>query len=276
MTGRDAQVTDRRARAMEPTIAQLERRLMDPPDPGAFDPSELDGLPKPVRDHLTAAIVPGAPLARTAQLRMNGTIALRRWIPFRAHQTLTPHRGFLWHGRAAALITGSDRYVDGEGVADWRVFGRSVMHAEGVDASRASAGRCGAEAIWVPTVLLPRFGVAWTAEDERHITARYEVDDVPIVLELELDERAHLRACVFQRWGDPERTGTAGWHPFGGRVTAYAHFGPVVIPQSGRFGWFYGTERWETGEFFRYHISHHRLVTDPSRVQADGRRPHSR
>jgi hypothetical protein len=262
---------------VDAAIANLEHLLTQAPDPGGFEPDEVADLPRPVRDHLTAAIVPGAPLARTAQLRMRGTIALPRWVPFRARQVLTPHTGFVWQARAGGVVTGADRYVDGAGVADWKLFGRfPVMHAEGPDASRASAGRCGAEGIWVPTALLPRFGVVWSAEDERHITARFAVDDAPIVLRLELDERAHLRSCVFDRWGDPDRTGTARWYPFGGVITGYAHYGSVVIPAAGRFGWHFGTDRWPTGEFFRYQITHHRLVGRRDPAHEAGRRPHSR
>lgn len=39
------------------------------------------------------------------------------------------------------------------------------------DGSQSAAGRAGGEGIWVPTSLLPRFGVTWSADDETHITA---------------------------------------------------------------------------------------------------------
>lgn len=39
------------------------------------------------------------------------------------------------------------------------------------DGSQSAAGRAGGEGIWVPTALLPRFGVTWSADDETHITA---------------------------------------------------------------------------------------------------------
>ncbi len=49
-------------------------------------------------------------------------------------------------------------------------------HADGPDISRSSAGRAGGEALWLPTALRPRFGVAWDAPDSSHITARFAVD----------------------------------------------------------------------------------------------------
>ena len=238
------------------------RHLVQAADEVAFSPAELVGLDEPVRRYFTAAIAEGTPLARTARFRMRGRIRLGGWVPFHAHQVLTPHQGMVWSGRAGGVITGFDRYLDGRGLADWKILGRvAVMHAEGRDVDRSAAGRCGAEAIWVPTALLPRFGVAWSTIDDHLVTARYDLDGVPIELHLELDDLGRVRACVFDRWGDPDETGTARWVPFGGDITGSSEFGGVSIPGEGRFGWFHGTDRWSEGEFFRFHITHHGLVS---------------
>jgi hypothetical protein len=86
---------------------------------------------------------------------------------------------------------GSDRYVDGQGAMDWKLFGLvRVIHAEGPDVSRSSAGRAGGEAVWVPTALLPRFGVTWSATDAHHITASYRVDETELELHYTLDDEA--------------------------------------------------------------------------------------
>ena len=165
------------------TTTDSERRVVRPPQPGVFSPGELDGLPEPVLRYLNAAVAPGTPLARTARIRMHGTIRIGRWLPFRAHEVISPHTGFVWSARAGAVITGSDRYVDGVGLADWRLAGLvPVMHAEGRDVTLSAAGRSGGEAVWVPTTLLPRFGVSWTAESDRCITAGFAVGDAPIAL----------------------------------------------------------------------------------------------
>jgi hypothetical protein len=146
------------------TLADLEARLLRPAGPGRFDPAELDGLPEPVRRHLGLAIAPGTPLATSARLRMRGSIKVGRWLPFRARQVLSPRDGFVWAGRAAWLIAGSDRYLDGAGALEWKLAGLvTVARAEGADVARSAAGRAGAEGIWLPTALLPRFGVRWAA-----------------------------------------------------------------------------------------------------------------
>ena len=238
-----------------PTIAEVEARLIEVHGAGTFSVAELAELPSAVRRYLTTAIAPGTPRGLWARLRMRGQIKIGRWLPFRAREVLAPHRGFVWPARVGGVIVGSDRYVDGVGVMAWKLFGVvGVARAQGPDVSRSAAGRGGAEAIWVPTSLLPRYGVAW-AVDGADIVARYHLDDTPLEVRLTLDDEARPRAIAFDRWGDPDQSGTWGWHPAGGEFSAFTTFDGVSIPSVGRFGWFYGTDRWAEGEFFRYRIT---------------------
>jgi TusA-related sulfurtransferase len=226
-----------------------------------FTEAELEGLPGPVRRHLAAAIAPGTPLVTSARLRMRGRIKVGRWLPFHAEETLDPHHGFTWTARASGLISGYDRYAGGQGQMRWKLLGvLPLMRADGPDVSRSAAGRAAAEAIWVPTALLPRFGVDWAAADERHVSARYRIDAVEVEVRYQLDAAGHVRSVVFDRWGDPDGTGVWGLHPFRGEITAYATFDGLSIPSAGNFGWFFGTDRWSQGEFFRYRITELRLL----------------
>jgi uncharacterized protein DUF6544 len=229
---------------------------------GVFTESELEGLPEPVGRYLRAAIAPGTPLAESATLHMRGAIKLgTRWLRFRARQLLTPHEGFVWAGRVAGVITGSDRYEHHRGSMKWKVLGIvPVARGDGRDVSRSAAARGGAEAMWVPTALLPRFGVTWTADDDTHITARYAVDQIGVEVHYTIDGDGRVRSVVFDRWGDPDQTGTWAMHPFGVDVTGYATFGGVTIPNAGNAGWFYGTDRWPEGAFFRFEITRLHLV----------------
>jgi hypothetical protein len=245
---------------------ELRTSLADLPPLGSFSDAELEGLPEPVRRYLGAAIAPGTPLAASARFRVVGSIKLgQRWVSFRARQIEAPHHGFVWSARAGVIV-GSDRYAEGNGAMNWKVLGLvRVMHADGPDVSRSAAGRVGAEAVWVPTALLPRFHVTWTATDPHHITARYRLDDTDIELHHTLDDEARVQSVVFDRWGDPDATGTWEQHPFGFGATGYSTFDGVTIPSVGRAGWFYGTDRWNEGEFFRAEITDYHLVTGASR-----------
>lgn len=237
-----------------------ERRLAGDAVEGRFSGAEVDGLPEPVRRHLTAAIRPGTALCPTVHVKMHGTIKVGRWLPFRAWQLLNPHEGFVWTARVAGLLAGSDRYLDGAGAMDWKVAGLfTVAHGDGADVSRSGAGRAGAEAIWVPTSLLPRFGVTWSADDT-HITSHRTLGETTIEVTYNLGTDSRIRSLVFDRWGDPDNTGSFDWHPFGGEFNGYRTFAGQTIPSAGRLGWHFGTDRWSEGEFFRFEITHQRPV----------------
>jgi len=245
-----------------PVPAGVRDELVSPPAAAVFADAELDGLPAPARRHLAAVIAPGTALATSARLRMRGRIKVGRWLPFTARQIVAPHRGFVWAARAAGVITGSDLYVAGRGEMRWTLLGLvPLVRADSADHARSAAGRAAGEAVWIPTALLPRFGVHWSASDDRHITAHYRLDSTDLDVHYELDGDGRLRSFVFDRWGDPGRTGSWSLHPFGGEVTGYAAFDGVSIPAAGRVGWFFGTDRWHEGEFFRYRITDLQLVT---------------
>jgi hypothetical protein len=227
-----------------------------PQQTDAFSPDEVTGLPAPVVRYLTGAIVTGSPSVCSARLAMRGKIKVGRWLPFRAREILDPHRGFVWRARAGLVISGSDRYLDGEGSMRWRLLGLvDVARGAGPDVSRSAAGRAAAEAVWLPTALLPRFGVHWTATAPDRITAAYRLGATPLEIHYQLDEVGRIRSLVFDRWGDPTGTEDWGWHPFGGDFTGHGTFAGLTVPTTGRLGWFPGTDRWTEGEFFRFHIT---------------------
>jgi hypothetical protein len=201
-------------------LAQIESGLVRDAV-GRFTEAELEGLPEPVQRYFRAAIAPGTPLALTTRIRMHGRIKIGRWLPFRAREVLSPHQGFIWAGRAAGIISGSDHYANGRGEMSWRLAGLiRVMHADGPDVSRSAAERAAAEAVWLPTTLLPRFGVEWDATDDTHIHARYQIEDKPIHVHCQLTSDGNVESVVFDRWGDPDNTGT--WS----RVLPLSHDGP--------------------------------------------------
>ena len=230
-----------------------------------FGEDELVGLPAPVQRYFRASIAVGAPLAPAARIEMRGSDQDRaaRWLPFCATEVLAPRRGFVWSARVAGgLFVGSDQYASGLGEMRWKILGfEPSSPSQRARCSRSSAAGLGAEAVWVPTALLPRYGVNWTAENDTHLTARYNVDNTPLVVRYELDDEARIRSAQIDRWGDPNNTGAWGLHAFGFEATARATFAGVTVPSQGRVGWFPRTEQWANGEFFRFALTKLCLVT---------------
>ncbi|UJR84858.1 DUF6544 family protein [Sandaracinus amylolyticus] len=223
-----------------------------------FDARSVAHLPAPAQRYLRHAIAEGTPLAHAVRLVMHGEIKLGgAWSPFDAEQVIHAARGFVWRARVRMKglpVRGSDRWVDGAGALDWRLLGViPVARASGADVSRSAAGRAQAETIWLPSILT---GVEWRARDDAHADVKVSIHGESGHVELGVDERGALREIVFDRWGDPEQKGTSSTFPFGGVIEDERTFEGFTIPSRVRVGWFFGTSRWDEGEFFRATIDH--------------------
>ena len=119
----------------------------------------------------------------------------------------------------------------------------------------------------------PEARPAWSAADQAHITARYTLGETLVDVTYTLESDGHIRSLVFDRWGDPDNTGTFTWHPFGGQITGYRTFAGLTIPSTGRMGWHYGTDRWPEGEFFRFQITHLRPLNPSPDIHTGRARP---
>jgi hypothetical protein len=232
--------------------------LTVPAEPGGFTAAEVAGLDEPVRRYFTAAIAPGTPLARSARLRIDGTIRFgNRWIPYRASELLAPLHGYQWPATVAwGLLRGSDTYADGDAAMVWKLLGLiPVIRTSGPDVARSAAGRAAAEAVWVPTALLPRYGVEWRADSDEHLVADLPVCGQRVTVHIDIDPDAHVRSVHLDRWTDPDGTGDFGWHPFGFDATGTRTFGcGLSIPAQGVGGWFHDTDRWDEGQFMHYSV----------------------
>ena len=206
--------------------------------------------------YFRSAIAPNTPLFTAVRLTMRGHIKIGRWVPFRATEVLAPRSGFLWRATAAGIITGTDRYLAGEGAMRWRLAGAVPLVAvDGSDVSRSAAGRTGAEGLWVPTALLPRFGVEWQAVSDTQIVGRFDIDGVPIELRHHIDDGGALTATSLRRWGDPSGGTDFDWHDFGGPVGGSRTWSGLTVPSEGAVGWYPASDRWADGEFFRYRLT---------------------
>ena len=229
--------------------------------PAHFDPVQIADLPEPARRYLAHAIRPGARIANAVRLDMHGEIRLKdTWCPFKAEQVIRWQRGFVWRARVTMKglpVSGSDRWIDGEGSMRWKLFGLlPIVTADGPDISRAALGRIQLESIWLPTVLL---GVAvnWSASDSAHVGVDLRLAGHAAHVDLCVDPGGTLRTARIARWGDLDQKGAFREYPFGGLVSEEAAFDGITIPTVLRVGWHFGSERFETeGEFFRATVDH--------------------
>lgn len=264
-------------------------RLGDSPVVG-FDPGAITAQPEPVRRWLVRALAPGVPLGCAIQLRMHGHIRVSgQWRPFEADQILAPPDGYIWaaSARFAGLpVTGFDRYggdpADGDGAggeaADggvagggsevgaartgggpsaemrWKLLGLvPVVTATGPDMAMSAAGRLALEIVLAPN----SFGSAdWEATGDPDVVRGsfpFAHGRESVVLRLAAD--GQVRSASMMRWGNPD-DGVFARHPFGADLSHSETFAcGLTIPTTLAVGWGWGTDGWETGEFFRAKIT---------------------
>jgi hypothetical protein len=188
---------------------------------GRFDPESVGGLPAPAQRFLRRAIAPGTLLHESVELEMSGSMRLQPGgplLPMRASQILSPPRGFVWFARVRRgpmMISGYDRYDEGQGDACFKLFGLlTVAKGEGADVTRSAAARVAGEAVFVPAALLPSEHVRWEAVDDE--TARYHmrVGDEPGSCDLRVDQEGKLTRASIQRWREAAPGRSAGYQRF--------------------------------------------------------------
>jgi hypothetical protein len=245
------------------SASAIERRLAVHGE-GRFSEAEVRDCDEPVRRYFCRAIAPGTPLAQAVRLRMRGSIKIGKpWLPFRSNELLAPLHGYSWPATVAGgLLRGSDTYADGQAAMTWRLLGvLRVIHTSGPNVARSAMGRAVAESVWLPTALLPRYGVRWRAEDDHHLIAVVSIEDSMTSLHITIDDAGLVTTVHIDRWNDPEGTGRFDWCPFGIEVRGSRSFPcGITMPAEGTGGWFHGTDRWDEGAFMRYTIVEMALV----------------
>ena len=237
-----------------PTLDSLWNATPPGPEAGPFSSRLLADLPEPARRYFEHAIKDGTPTATRGRIRMHGRMLAGRWLPLKAEQVIDSHQGFVWKARVGwgpLSLRGTDFYFDGAGSVNFKLFGLiPFVRAEGPDVSRSSIGRVLNESVLVPSALLPQHGVSWEAPDEDHAVATLTLGQETARLNLTLAGDGSLRDAWLMRWGNPDH-GPFCYVEFGVLVEAERTFDGYTIPAQMRAGWWYGTDRFSQGEFFR-------------------------
>lgn len=160
---------------------------------------DLEGLPAPVVRYFRHALRDGQRMIASARVQWEGefnmgTPGRDNWRPFTAVQEFVPGApGFVWNARIQMWplvpICVRDSFLDGRGSMRAAALGLvSVVNAEGTPTlASAALQRYLGEAAWLPTALLPRHGVTWTAIDDERARASITADGTTVSLEFRFD-----------------------------------------------------------------------------------------
>ncbi len=215
-------------------------------------PDAIATLPAPVQRYFLHAITPGTALATAVRLQMSGSLRMGQeqpWLPMRAREIISV-KGFIWQakiGRGLMQFQGADSCVDGTGKVQFSLWGLlPIVDASNANITRSSIGRLVAEYIWLPSALLPQYGVNWQALDENTIQASLKVDGEPVTLTLTIDADGKLIKLSFPRWSDLAKEKDWTYIPMGGEFLAERTFNGYTIPSQVILGYDFGTQYFES------------------------------
>ena len=209
-----------------------------------FSRDDLAGLPDPVVRYLEFALTLGQPVVRNARFRQVGEFAMHAdsWSPFTAVEYFSVDPpGFLWDARIrmAPMISFyvHDGYVAGEGAMHGALSALVPVLDERGTPIMASGEllRYLAEAVFLPTALLPRGGISWEPLGKN--TARVILTDgeTTVSCEVEFGERSEIVRISTMRHRDAG--GTFGLTRWVGHFADYRRVEGMMIPMSGEVEW---------------------------------------
>lgn len=212
--------------------------LRPPAGPDTFDPQMVAELPEPARRYFVHAIQPGARLARSVYLEMEGHIGLQpgaEKLPLRAQEILAAPHGFIWKARVGSglmRISGYDYTLKGEGGLRWFFWGFiPVMQADGHDVTRSAAGRLAMETVaWLPSTLLAREGVRWEPVDETSARVHLRVGDEETTSIVEVGPDGRLERLETMRWEVEGVEGSPAYLPSVAEPEEERRFDGYTIP----------------------------------------------
>lgn len=209
-----------------------------------FSVRQLEGLPAPVIRYFTFALTPGQRAIRRAHLRFAGRFAAKpnAWAPFTAEQHVSARPpGFVWDARIAMMpvvpVRVRDSYVGGEGSMRAAVASVvSVTNQHGTkEIAAAALQRFLAEAVWLPTALLPRDGLVWSAIDDDNARVTLTDGATTASLDVRFSANGEIESVSTMRYRDVN--GTPVLTPWFGTHTDYIRLDGMMIPTKGEVSW---------------------------------------
>lgn len=137
----------------------------------------------------------------------------------------------------------------------WRLLGAiPVTAADGNDVTLSAAGRHAGELLLAAPASALSPEVTWQPVAIDRVIAHIQLGQTTVhEVTLSVAPDGALTEVVFQRWGNPSNQGF-GEQVFGAELHDEATFEGFTIPRTITAGWYYGTEKWDEGQFIRYTV----------------------
>ncbi|MEO5987854.1 MAG: DUF6544 family protein [Candidatus Eisenbacteria bacterium] len=223
------------------------------PSASRFDARELTGLPAPVVRYFTHVLTPGQHLVTRASFIQDGTFLMKLgadgWRSFQARQEFgVSPPAFIWDARISMgpgmPVYVRDSYVAGRGAMRAELLALfPVAEAHGTrEMAQGSLQRYLAEAMWLPTSLLPSQGVRWSARDDSSAIATLTDGATTVSLEFHFNAAGDVRR-VYTPARLREMDGRFVPMPWGAECSRHEEHEGMRIPSEAEVSWWVEGQR---------------------------------
>lgn len=219
------------------------------PPTGVFDPDMVRDLPAAARRYFSFTIREGAPLCRSVEIAMTGSLGLGnksnpKYRPMQARQLLAPFHGLVWRLKAGS-ISGSDGETPTNSWTRFWLYGLLPVVRAGGDTNhkRSAFGRLVSEAaFWLPASLLPGEHVSWESLDEHRARAVVRCGEFRQAVDITVAADGQPTQIVIQRWSNENAEHEFREQPFGGELSGFQMFAGYRLPTCVEGGNHFGTD----------------------------------
>jgi len=215
--------------------------------PAAASSETFEAVPPPVVRYFRAALGNNPARVTRARIRWSGQFLIQPdadgWAPFDADQVFTAHSpGFVWDALIrmgpGIMTLVRDAFVDGHGSMRAAVLGMvPVINAPPTpELDAAALQRYLAEAVWLPSALLPSQGVRWTPLTDTSARATIRAGRTVVTLDFVFGPDG-LVARVFTLARFRDMHGTNVPTPWEGRFLRYEDRSGMRIPVEAEVAW---------------------------------------
>lgn len=225
-------------------VEELKRAASEGETESIFE-QNLTGLPAPVKRYFRFALEDWQPMIRAARLRHAGEFYLNdKWVPFESKEYFSARTpAFVWDAKmkmnSLMSVRVRDAYLNGQGSMQAKALSLfTVMNIGGSDEKLAAGElqRYLAEAVWLPTALLPHENLQWSEIDETCAKATLTDSGVTVSLEFEFSKKGEI-VSVFSPARFREVGGEYEPFPWRGRYRNYRIFGSMMVPTESEVEW---------------------------------------
>lgn len=209
---------------------------------------DFDQLPEPVARYLRLALKEGQALIRSVRFKQVGRLrglekSQAGWMPYRAVQFFSARQpGFVWDARVRASFSMQmrvrDAYVAGQGAAQVSALSLMTIADEhgGAELAEGALLRYLAEAVWLPTALLPSTRLAWSPIDGNRALATMTDAGTTVSLEFRFNDAGEV-VSVYTPGRYRAVDGGYELTPWGGQHRSYEERDGMWIPTEAEVEW---------------------------------------